>query len=135
MAHTVTIMTCAGAHAPVPDGSGGTQPMKVSKGTGWWTVTWDKDSCPASNYNILWGYLANLPTYTLLNALCAAGTTGTYNWMNPQPDGNLYFLMVGVDSGTTESSWGKDSAGNHRKGSAASGMCTKTIRDNTPACP
>jgi len=50
---------------------------------------------------------------------CSTGTSGNYIWMTP-PEENIFFLMVGVDGTSTESTWGKDSLGNHRNGGTAS---------------
>ena len=46
------------------------------------------------------------------------------------------FLIVGVDgTGVYESSWGADSSGAERHGSAPSNLCGVTTKDDTESCP
>jgi hypothetical protein len=95
-------------------------------------VTWNAVMCPTSDYNILYGPLAGVGTYTLTGAECNIGTSGNYLW--PAAPTDIYYLIVGVDGGF-ESSWGTDSAGTERNG--FSGMCGLTGKDEltNPTCP
>jgi hypothetical protein len=51
------------------------------------------------------------------------------------PAGNVWFVIVGDDDGTTEGSWGTDGNGAQRGGVTVSGLCGMTTRDNTGTCP
>ena len=96
----------------------------------WIQVDWDADSCQASDYNLIFGALSELPGYTLMGSACSIGVTGTYDWHDP-PAGDLFFLIVGVDdTGVYESSWG-----DARGGTVPSNMCGVRTRDNSLTCP
>jgi hypothetical protein len=97
-------------------------------------VTWDVSSCTASGYNLLYGDLTGLATYTLDGSVCSIGTSGTYSWSGV-PAGNLYFLVVGTDGGGTESSWGLDGASTERNGMTPSGECSVAVKDISTYCP
>ena len=96
-------------------------------------VTWDAASCPTADYNLLYGDLADVASYSLLGSECSIGTSGSYSWTGV-PGGNLYFLLVGTDGVGTESSWGRNSGLGERNGSAASNQCGISVKDVTAVC-
>ena len=97
-------------------------------------LSWDASSCPAAGYDLLYGALADVASYTLAGSVCAIGATGSFDWATV-PAGSLYFLIVGNDGAGTESSWGRDSGQGERNGLAASGECGTTAKDPTNVCP
>ena len=101
----------------------------------WIQVDWDATSCMATNYNLIFGSLADLSTYTVAGAECAIGVAGRHDWLDV-PAGDLFFVIVGVDdTGVYESSWGTASSGEQRGGTSASWMCGVTTKDATEGCP
>jgi hypothetical protein len=126
----------AGA-SPVPDGSNGTTPLRAARLTSagdTMQITWDATACTAVDYDLIYGPLGSVGTYTLTGAACSMGTSGFYLWSGV-PTGNLYFLAVGVDGAGAESSWGLDSAGQERNGSLPSGYCGAAVKDLSRTCP
>jgi subtilisin-like proprotein convertase family protein len=126
----------AGTPSPVPDGSFGSG-MTVSIVAGAVSglhLTWDVATCPAKNNHLLYGALHNLSTYAADGAVCGLGPLGSYDWVGV-PAGDLWFLVVGDDAASMEGTWGTDGAGAHRNGTAASGFCGLTTRNNAGACP
>jgi hypothetical protein len=122
---------------PAPDGSGTTSPMRGYRLTASGDrieASWDASSCAADDYNLLYGNLADLPAYTLSGSECSIGTSGSYTWRNV-PAGDLFFLIVGSDGGSIESSWGVDNAHGERNGMSASGMCSAIAKDISNHCP
>ena len=123
--------------SPVPDGSLGTQPLTAERLTvagDQVLIEWDAGSCPVTNYNLLYGTLSNVSTYSLLGSECALGGGGSYLWTGV-PDGDLFWLIVGEDATSVyESSWGTSSAGVERNAGAPSAMCNSTTRDDTLSC-
>ena len=59
-------------------------------------VAWDVASCTSTDYEILYGNLSSLPSYTLLGSVCGIGTSGTTTWSGV-PAGDLWFLVTGLD--------------------------------------
>jgi hypothetical protein len=58
--------------------------------------------------------------------------------MPPVPSGERFLWWVLVEtggSGQTESSWGKNSAGEERNGSNASNQCQNIYKDTSQTCP
>jgi len=96
-------------------------------------VAWDAASCTSTNYELLYGNLASLPSYTLLGSVCGLGTSGSATWSSV-PAGDLWFLVTGVDGTGTEASWGPSTAG-ERNGGSASGQCGNGSRNNGATCP
>jgi hypothetical protein len=98
-------------------------------------LEWDAATCTSYDYHLLFGPLASVSTYDLSGAECNIGTSGTHMWMNV-PSGSLYFLIAGTDDfGVYESSWGRDSAGVFRNGTAASFQCGTTTKVVSSTCP
>ena len=123
---------------PVPDGEGVTDALICDRVTGegdWIRVDWDSSNCPADTYNLLYGNLADLSGHVLQGAECGIGVFGRYDWRNV-PAGDLYFLIVGVDStGVYESSWGTGNPGEERSPGSSSWRCGTTTKDATLTCP
>lgn len=122
---------------PAPDGANGTLPLRADNldaAAGSIQVNWDASSCPAPDYNLLYGDLSNVSSYALGGASCSMGTTGSHTWTGV-PAGDLYFLLVGADGVGSESSWGRDGAGQERNGPAASGLCGATVKNLAATCP
>jgi hypothetical protein len=118
---------------PVPEGSLGATRAAVDGST--IDVAWDATSCPSADYNLLFGQLAGLPSYTLSGSRCGLGPAGTYNWTGV-PSGDLFFVVVGRDpSGLYESSWGHDGAGQERHGTSSSFQCGVTQKAEFVTCP
>ena len=98
-------------------------------------MTWDVTRCPATDYNLVYGMLADVSTMTLQGDICALGTGGTTNWAGV-PAGDVFILMMGVgDFDIYESSWGTDSFGNERAGWLASNACSVTTKSLAAPCP
>jgi hypothetical protein len=96
-------------------------------------VGWDAASCPAAGYNLLYGDLAAVGSYLLSGSECSIGTAGSFTWSGV-PSGDMYFLVVGTDGASKESSWGLDGVLSERNGSAASNECGVTVKDPTNMC-
>ncbi len=125
-----------GGPPPVPDGTFGS-PMLASRGDPAGSVielTWDVSTCQASDYHVLFGSPANVAGLGIDGGVCSIGTVGSFTWSSV-PFGDLWFLVVGDDGGSTEGSWGTASSGAQRAGDTASGVCAIVDRDNTGTCP
>ena len=120
-----------------PDGSGGTTPLSATRLTiagDQISVRWDA-SCLSFDYGLLYGNLGDVSSYGLIGAECSIGTSGAYNWLTV-PGGDLYFVVVGIDdTGVYESSWGRDSTGQERNGTAPSKTCVVTSKVVSESCP
>lgn len=134
--------TPVGSVKPVPDGLwvGGT-PMRASKSTGDGStvaLSWDVSTCADANYNLYYGKGSDLPTYALTGSACSLGATGSATWSSvpavPPGETFLWWVLVGTDGTSLESSWGKDSAGNERH-PAASNQCGFTAKSTATTCP
>jgi subtilisin-like proprotein convertase family protein len=125
-----------GGAKPVADGSFGTA-MKGSRANAAGSaivVTWDVATCSSADHHILYGDLANVASMTVAGASCDLGTSGLATWTGV-PAGDLWFVVVGDDDGSSEGSWGIDGNGAQRGGGAASGLCGVSVRDDSGACP
>jgi hypothetical protein len=136
----LTDVQCAATPAgppAAPDGSGVTDPLRADRATvagDTINVTWDSGSCPAADYNLLYGDLADVASATLAGSECALGSSGSYSW-NAVPPGDLFFLVVGTDGAGTESSWGYDGYGGERNSIGASGECAIWFKETSNSCP
>jgi hypothetical protein len=122
---------------PVPDGRNATPPLRAVRLTAAGDsiqVSWDATSCPATNYNLIYGSLSNVASYALSGFVCSIGTSGSTTWVSVPP-GNLYFLIVGTNGAGTESSWGLDGANQERNGTAPSGVCGVSVKNASRTCP
>ncbi len=127
----------ATAPPPAPDGRNGTAPLRASRlsgGGGSVQVTWDASSCTATDYNILYGSLSTLASYSLSGSVCSIGNSGAHSW-TAVPAASIWFVVVGTDGAGTESSWGVDGANQERNGSVVSGLCGAIIKDVSRTCP
>jgi hypothetical protein len=97
-------------------------------------VSWDAATCPAAEYRLLYGSLGSVASYALGGAVCDLGLTGDAVWSGV-PSGNLWFVVVAGDGLGVEGTWGVNSAGSHRGGTTASGLCGSVARDNAGSCP
>jgi hypothetical protein len=98
-------------------------------------VEWDAFGCPSFEYNLIYGDLADVSSYTLTGAECGIGVTGGHLWTGV-PDSNLFFMIVGTDDiGVYESNWGYNSAGTERFATKASFLCGATTKIVTSVCP
>jgi hypothetical protein len=119
--------------SPVPDGSSGTNPVRVARndpaGTSL-TVTFDT-SCGPSATNLIYGPLDGVAGYSLDGSVCSIDDPG--NW-DAVPTGDLWFLVVGSNEAGVESSWGESSHG-ERNGLLASGACGAVSKNLSETCP
>jgi len=122
---------------PVPDGSNATTPLRAVRLTAAGDsiqVSWDATSCPATNYNLIYGSLGSVASYALSGFACSLGTSGSTTWTGVPP-GNLYFLILGTDGAGTEGSWGLNSTNQERNGTAPSGVCGVSLKNASGTCP
>jgi hypothetical protein len=132
---TTTDVVVLPAPPAVPDGTFGV-PMVVTgfdAAAGTLDLQWDVSTCPAPDYQILYGALAEVATTTVAGAMCSLGTAGAAQW-SAVPPGSVWFLVV-ARSGGTEGTWGENSSGQPRGGATVSGFCGSTARDNAATCP
>ncbi|MEJ5165507.1 MAG: S8 family serine peptidase [Thermoanaerobaculia bacterium] len=118
---------------PIPDGSGTTTPVLVSKANSDGTqliVNWD-DQCATSNVNIIYGPLSGLSSYQIAGSKCDILNPDTWNIGSTT---NIWFVLVTDNGAGTESSWGMSSSG-QRNGTTPSGQCGNNSRDNSGTCP
>lgn len=126
----------APAPAPAPDGASGTAPLRgrsLSVLGDSIEVTWDAAACASPGFNLLYGDLADVATHALSGSECGLGGSGAYVWSDV-PAGDLYFLVVGTDGATTESSWGEGTLG-ERHGLTPSGECGIDSKTVAGTCP
>jgi len=120
-----------------PDGSGFTDPLRADRATisgDTINVSWDAGACPATDYNLLYGDLADVATTALAGSECSLGASGGFTWTSV-PSGNIFFLVVGTDGAGTESSWGFDGYGGERNSLSASGECAISYKETSNSCP
>lgn len=94
-------------------------------------LTWDAVTCPAQEYNVFYGNLADVATYTYSGQTCALGTTGTATFA--APEGDLFFLVV-AQNGSIEGAHGFDGTGKAVPASAG-GQCGASIQIRSDRCP
>jgi hypothetical protein len=91
---------------------------------------WD-DQCAPTGANILYGSLDQVSTHAVSGAVCGIASPETWTAV---PAGDLWFVVVGDDGVSVESSWGVSTEG-ERNGLVDSGMCGVTAKDITGTCP
>jgi hypothetical protein len=96
-------------------------------------VTWDVATCTSTDHEILYGDLAGVAGYALSGSVCGIGTSGSTTWSGV-PDGDLWFIVTGIDNAGMEATWG-EATGGPRNGVTPSGQCGNTERDNAASCP
>lgn len=118
---------------PVPDGTNGPGmwASRVNLAGSTIDVRWS-NACGATSHHILYGQLADAATHALQGSRCAVGTT-SYLWLGA-PSGDLWFVVVSDDGGSTEGSWGRQGDLSER-GAGVSGECGMALRDDTEVCP
>ena len=97
-------------------------------------VNWDAASCGGTDYNLIYGDLANVSSVAIDGSVCSIGASGNFTW-SAVPTGSQFFLVVGSDGAGTESSWGVDSLGGERNGLSASGECATVAKETSGSCP
>ena len=131
-------VTCAAPPSvkPVPDGTFGTAMTSARADGSGATIalTWDVSTCASPDHHLLYGDLAGVASLTVTGSVCDLGATGTATWSGA-PAGDLWYVVVGDDNGSTEGSWGTDSQGAQEGGATASGQCSLSARDNSGVCP
>jgi hypothetical protein len=130
-----TLETTCPEVPPVPDGSLGTEPVRVARfGDSGIEILWD-NQCPATGpTKIIYGPLYRVPEYFVLGALCdIPADAESMIWERPF-FADFWFLVL-KDSGIgVESSWGRSTAG-ERNGTVHSGKCGAVQKDTTGTCP
>ena len=107
------------------------RPLRVGRSAGSLDVSWDAVSCGSGDYDLIYGGLDQVGAYVLDGAECSVGA-GSFAWATP-PAGTIWFLIVGSDGASTESSWGNASAG-ERNGLQPSGFCGNTSKNVVATC-
>jgi hypothetical protein len=127
------VCSTAAEPAPAPSGLGATSPLLATRTPGNPTIdlTWDAASCGSGDFNLLYGDLSGVSTYSLSGSQCSIGN-GDYAW-NSAPSGSVWFLIVGGDGAGTESSWGRSTVG-ERNGLDASGECGAANKNTVATC-
>ncbi|HPR64470.1 MAG TPA: proprotein convertase P-domain-containing protein [Thermoanaerobaculia bacterium] len=118
---------------PIPDGSGGSTAVMVSKTdpTGsQLTVSWD-DMCSPAEADLVMGPLSSIASYTVSGWQCTLDNPHTWEIGSTT---NVWFVLVGTDGAGTESTWGT-ATGGPRNGTTISGVCSNSARENSGTCP
>lgn len=129
----------------VPDGASG-DPVTVDRsgpsGEAL-TIAWDDASCPAPNFNVLYGSGDSLPDslagpYVIEGQLCAVASPLVWedSPVLPSPGDWIWWLVVATDGGLTEGPWGANTAG-ERPGplpDGASGSCGVSTKSGAGSC-
>lgn len=121
-------LTGAAGPVPAPDGRNGTQPLRgdrLDAAGSSIRVTWDTASCSAADYNLIYGDLSGVATWSLDGSVCGIGASGSHDWSGA-PGGDLWFLVVGTDGAGAESGWGVTSGGVERNGLTESGNAARS---------
>ncbi len=149
MVGSVTVNAAASNPPAVPDGTDGTNGLRVTKvdaAGATLQVAFDAASCAGgADTRIVGGTDAQLPaapggTYGTSVSRCACGTTSPCTWSSvakPEPGHMLWFVMLTTSAAGVEGSWGTDAAGNERSGPGAGGhsaQCGATARNVVNRC-
>jgi len=129
---SVTVVSVPGVAYRVP---WSVKPLRASKAADPTQVdlSWDPNNCPSDDYHLLYGFGSSLTSWEVAGGQCSLGIGGAATWHDvPDPGSDssrfLWFLVVGDDGAHSEGSWGTTSSGEERGGTAASGLCDKTVR-------
>jgi hypothetical protein len=128
-----TFTTTCFPPTPIPSGTFGTTPVRVSRvtpGSGEFLVHWD-DLCEPYEANMIYGPLDQISSYVVSGANCTVSEPLLWNTV---PAGDIWFLMVGEAKSHLESSWGRSSYG-ERNGLAGSGQCDTVFKNPLGSCP
>lgn len=118
----------------IPDGSGNTLPMNVTKNNVNGTdleINWD-GQCNPQNANIIYGPLSEISNYTITGSKCDIQNPDIWNIGETS---NIWFVILSDNGAGIESSWGLNSSGEHRNGTTASSQCGNNLKDNSDTCP
>src|SRR5262249_7170919 len=83
-------------------------------------LAWNVATCPSTGYHLLYGNLATVASYAISGSVCALSTSGSHTWSGV-PSGNLWYVVVPDNAGSTEGSWGLATSG-QEGGSTPSGV-------------
>jgi len=131
--HSLAISPMGGVPKVVPDGSNGTEPLKVLKNNSEGSqlqVIWD-DQCLSLKTNIIYGDLSQVSSYQISGSKCNISNPDIWDIGSTT---NIWFIIVSDNGAGVESSWGESSFG-QRNGENASGECGNNLRDNSGTCP
>jgi alpha-tubulin suppressor-like RCC1 family protein len=131
--HSLAISTMGGVPKVVPDGSNGTEPLKVLKNNSEGSqlqIIWD-DQCLPFKTNIIYGDLSQVSSYQISDSKCNISNPDIWDIGSTT---NIWFIIVSDNGAGVESSWGESSFG-QRNGENASGQCGNNLRDNSGTCP
>ena len=124
--------TQCGPPPPVPDGTGGTQPVTDEKSNveGSEVVVHHDGQCGFAA-NLFYGPLETVSQYVVSGGLC--DVSETLVWTDV-PAGSFWFLMVGDNGTGLESAWGHASSA-ERNGLQSSGQCGNLFKNPSGSCP
>ena len=94
------------------------------------SIVWD-DQCAPPSAKIVYGPLGQVSAYTISGSVCGIATPESWAAV---PAGDLWFVVVGGDGVTVESSWGLATDG-ERNGLIPSDTCGETAKEITGSCP
>jgi hypothetical protein len=119
---------------PVPDGhTVPGQPLRVAKTGGLdLAVTWDASRCPAGEYNLFAGDLADVAMLALDAAACSLGTSGSATFT--PPPGEVFFFIASESRTGVEGNHGFQSDGSPRPSSGV-GFCGTVEQATDASCP
>mgnify|MGYP005850015533 CR=1 FL=1 len=118
---------------PIPAGYGDTKALlakKIDIDGNQLQINWDSQ-CNPKNANIIYGQLADLPSYSIIGSKCNISNPDTWNIGATT---NIWFLLLTDEGQGVESSWGYSTSG-ERNGTNPSNQCSNTQRDNFGTCP
>lgn len=121
----------------VPDGSvvPGAMLRADRIGASTMRVRWDVRSCTARDYNLFYGDLAQVSSYTYTGAYCGLGTSGRADVPLPATaSGNAFFLLASTDGAGNEGPHGFDEAGQPVPANGI-GLCGIAAQQQAATCP
>jgi len=133
----VSCDTAAAGPATVADGRLGSQPLigsRASLAGDLLDLSWDAATCGSTEYDLIYGDLADVATTTISGSECGLPSSGSFSW-NGVPAGSLFFMIVGTDGSGIEGGWGTDHLGAERGGWISSGECGNSVKDASNSCP
>jgi hypothetical protein len=112
------------------------KPLLVDRvGTAQMRVRWDTLACTARDYNLFWGDLAQVATYTYSGSACGLGTSGVATVALPSTvSGDAFFVIAATDGQGNEGPHGYGSSGSPTPANGI-GMCGVTAQNAAATCP